>query len=76
MGLMKGVSDLIILLPNATALFFECKTEIGFQSRTQKAFQEDIESLGFTYCLFRSEKQFWELLTPHLIEAGLEVKNG
>jgi len=52
-GLLSGVSDLIVLLPNK-ALFLEVKTKTGRQQDTQKVFQKNVEALGFEYHLVRS----------------------
>jgi hypothetical protein len=60
-GLLKGASDLIVVLPN-NVLFFEVKTEKGIQSQNQKDFQDRIEKLGFKYYLVRSLKQFQEII--------------
>lgn len=52
-GLMNGVSDLIIVTKEKI-LFVEIKTEKGKQSDTQVEFQKNIESLGYTYLIWRS----------------------
>jgi len=52
-GLLSGVSDLIVLLPNK-AIFCEVKTEAGTQSDAQKDFQKQVEALGFEYILVRN----------------------
>lgn len=65
-GLMKGASDCVILLPNAVCLLMECKTETGYQSPAQKAFQARVEMLGFHYYVYRSLEQFQEILKPYL----------
>jgi len=59
-GLLKGVSDLIIIIPNKI-LFIELKTETGIQSTVQKDFQSRIENLGYEYRLIRSLEQFKSL---------------
>jgi hypothetical protein len=59
-GLLKGVSDLIVIIPNKI-LFIELKTEIGIQSAVQKDFQSRIELLGYEYHLIRSLTAFQEL---------------
>jgi hypothetical protein len=53
LGLRNGVSDLIIVLPSRI-IFMEVKTPTGTQSENQKAFQQQVESLGHTYVLVRS----------------------
>lgn len=75
-GLLRGASDVIVLIPMAVCLFLECKTEIGQQSIYQKKFQKNVEALGFPYHIFRSTEQFWNIVNPYLIAAGLEVYNG
>jgi len=60
-GLLKGVSDLIVILPNKV-LFIELKTEIGIQSQVQKDFEERIAKLGQEYFLIRSLEQFKALI--------------
>ena|SRR6187431_2858061 len=59
-GLLAGVSDLIVIIPNKI-LFVELKTEIGIQSEVQKDFQSRIELLGYEYHLIRSLTAFQEL---------------
>lgn len=66
MGLMRGVSDCIMLLPGGIALFLECKTDIGVQSTAQKIFQQQVEDLGFKYHIFRSLEQFKIIINQYL----------
>lgn len=61
-GLMSGVSDLVVVLPGRV-LFMECKDEKGTQKPKQKKFQERAELLGFEYHLFRSLKEFQEIIS-------------
>ena len=56
-GMMSGVSDLIILRPGEV-IFVEVKTPIGSQSPSQKIFQSIVEALGFRYLLVRSLEDF------------------
>ena len=51
---VRGISDLVVYLPNGIALWMEIKTEKGKQSEYQIAFQRKIESLGHKYVLVRS----------------------
>jgi hypothetical protein len=75
-GMLAGAADLIVLLPGETIVFAECKTKTGTQSPAQRIFEERAAALGFSYFLFRSREQFYSLLAPYLLKAGLEVKNG
>ena len=61
MGVVPGVSDLILIKPGAI-LFIELKTDAGFQSADQKAFQAIVESCGHTYKICRSLADFLQLL--------------
>ena len=56
-GLMAGVSDLIVILKNKV-IFVEVKTEIGTQSEKQKEFENDVINLGFDYLVVRSKEEF------------------
>lgn len=58
MGLVSGVSDTIILLPNGKIIFCEFKDEKGKQSERQKEFELIVTNLGFDYILVRSLDQF------------------
>ena len=60
LGLIAGVSDLIILTPNQ-AFFIEVKTPTGRQSEKQKEFQHKVELLGFKYFLVRTLEDFKNL---------------
>lgn len=61
MGVLSGVSDLIVVLPNKI-LFVELKTRTGKQSPNQKTFEEKIEFLGFDYHIVRSLEEFKTLI--------------
>ena len=56
-GLLRGVSDLIVVLPNKI-LFVEIKTEKGVQSEYQKDFQNRVELLGFEYHIIKNLETF------------------
>jgi hypothetical protein len=56
-GMMSGVSDLIIIQPRRI-IFVEVKTTTGVQSASQKRFQKIVTKLGFEYYLVRSLEDF------------------
>ncbi len=56
-GLMAGVSDLIVVLPNKI-LFIEVKTEKGIQSESQLKFEKKICELNQKYIVVRSLSEF------------------
>jgi len=63
-GMLTGVSDLIVLLPNQS-LFIEVKTPTGVQSNTQKDFQDTVQKLGFKYYLIRTLEEFKQCIKEH-----------
>lgn len=60
-GLMKGVSDTVIIFPGKT-VYCEFKDEKGRQRPDQALFQEKIERLGHDYWIIRDEKSFKEVV--------------
>lgn len=60
-GLVAGVSDLIVLLPNK-CVFVEVKIEKGIQSDKQKYFETTVKNLGFDYFIVRSLTDFINIL--------------
>lgn len=62
LGLIKGRSDMTFYW-RRSAYFFEFKTESGFQSADQKAFQNKVESQGFEYYIIRDLQTFKDILT-------------
>ena len=58
MGLVSGVSDTIIILPNGNIIFCEFKDSTGIQSEKQKEFESIITNLGFEYKIIRSLQDF------------------
>lgn len=54
MGMRAGVSDIIIHTKNKT-LCIELKTQDGKQSKSQKAFQQKMESLGIAYHIIKTD---------------------
>lgn len=69
-GVVAGVSDLILLLPNGKyhALCIEMKTDKGRQQDTQKEFQKDVEKVGYRYIIIRSLEEFIKELNQYLKE--------
>ena len=61
LGLISGVSDLIIIQPNRI-IFVELKTQTGKQSKNQKKFQKKVEALGFEYYVVRSLEDFKSII--------------
>ena len=68
LGLISGVSDLILLIPNKLhhALCIEMKTEVGRQSESQILWQSKVEAQGFRYEVVRSLEEFKRLINEYL----------
>ncbi len=58
LGMVKGISDLIIWLPNGKAIMVEVKNSTRNQSSEQKKIQLKLEKLNGTYLLVRSLDDF------------------
>jgi VRR-NUC domain. len=68
-GMVAGVSDLKLLLPNRSHPFLciELKTETGRQSPDQKKWQHEVENIALArYAIVRSVDEFMELITDYL----------
>lgn len=61
LGLRKGRSDLVFYFQK-TAFMIEMKTPTGVQSKVQKAWQQKLESQGFTYFIVRTRERFEEII--------------
>ena len=70
LGLIPGVSDLIMLIPRNGfhGLMLECKTKIGRQSPQQKEWETNVMSQGYLYSIFRSKEEFQRIVTKYLGE--------
>lgn len=68
MGLIAGVSDLILLMPRGIyhGLMIEMKTLEGRQREEQRLWQTLVEKQGYMYCLCRSLAQFKEIIESYL----------
>jgi len=65
-GMVSGVSDLIIHLPNGRCVMAECKTESGTQSDKQIEIEKRILALGGVYFVFRSLEDFKKQIERYL----------
>lgn len=70
MGLVAGVSDLILMMPRGpwNALCIEMKTtdRNSGQSDDQKTWQKLVEAQGYRYEVVRTEDEFKELINEYL----------
>ena len=65
-GVLSGVSDLIIIGKFPFTIYIEIKTETGAQSPEQKEFQKRVEGLGWQYFICRSFEDYLKLVKPLL----------
>jgi hypothetical protein len=65
-GLLKGVSDLVILCPNKRYITVEVKTSTGSQSPEQVTFQNRVYVIGGEYFVVRSLEDFINKVVPIL----------
>lgn len=68
LGVVAGVSDLILLVPRGLyhGLCIEMKDEKGTQKPAQKEWQTLVEAQGYKYCLCRSLAQFKNVISDYL----------
>lgn len=62
-GVTAGVADLIVLDTRGGCHFIEMKTKTGRLQQSQKDFQREVESRGFSYDICRSLEEFKETIT-------------
>ena len=69
-GVVAGVSDLILLVPNKTyhGLCIEMKMGKGKQTELQKEFQSDVEQMGYKYYVCRTLEEFINLINNYIYE--------
>ena len=58
MGMVAGVSDMMLLRQDKPPLCIEIKTEKGTQQRNQKEWQQVAESTGAKYVVVRNLEEF------------------
>jgi hypothetical protein len=61
MGVVKGISDLILILPQRV-IFIELKTETGKQLPEQEQFQIKVQARYHEYVIIRSFKEFQQFI--------------
>lgn len=68
MGVVKGVSDTLMLIPRGGwhGLCIEYKSDIGRQSPAQVEWQSKVEAQGYRYEVVRSLEEFKELIKEYL----------
>lgn len=77
-GVMAGVSDLVLLLPDRKVYFIELKNPNGKgrQSPNQRWFEEQVEELGFKYLVWDKWPQVEQFIAAHRAEVQDYLKTG
>lgn len=67
-GVTSGVADLFLSVPNReySGFYIEMKTGKGRQSVEQKAFQKQVEEVGYRYIICRSVEEFISEVNSYL----------
>ena len=65
-GMLEGISDLIIHLPNGRCVMVEVKNEKNTQSEAQKKIEAKIKAMGGNYILVRGLEGFKEQMKTFL----------
>jgi len=66
-GVLAGVADLTILLPQGKSLYIEMKVKGNRQTPNQKKFQQKAEALGHKYYVCYSFEDFEKVVKQELI---------
>ena len=66
-GVLAGVADLTILLPQGKSLYIEMKVKGNRQTPNQKEFQQKAEALGHKYYVCYSFEEFEKVVKQELI---------
>lgn len=71
-GIMPGVSDLIVLLPNKKVYFVELKNPNGKgrQSPYQRDFEQEVNAMGHEYLIWDKWQQVEQFINAHRAEVG------
>lgn len=71
-GVMAGVSDLILLLPNKKVYFIELKNPNGKgrQSPLQRDFEDNVRAMGHEYLIWDKWQQVEDFINAHRAEIG------
>lgn len=77
-GVMAGVSDLIVMLPNKKIYFIEIKNPNGKgrQSPSQREFEDTVRAFGHLYQIWDKWEQVETFINAHRAEIGNYLKVG
>ena len=61
-GVLAGVADLVVLLPQGKSLYIEMKVKGNRQTDNQKEFQKKVTTLGHTYAVCYTFEEFQKVI--------------
>lgn len=61
-GVLSGVADLVVLLPQGKSLYIEMKVKGNRQTQNQKDFQKKVITLGHTYAVCYTFEEFQKVV--------------
>ena len=61
-GVLAGVADLVVLLPQGKSLYIEMKVKGNCQTDNQKDFQKKVTILGHTYVVCYTFEEFQQVI--------------
>lgn len=65
-GIKKGVADMCFLCEGGRVIWIELKAGYGSQSPAQERWQSKVQLIGHTYCIVRSEQEFYHVIGGQL----------
>lgn len=65
-GVLAGVADLVVMLPQGKSLYIEMKIKGNKQTEHQKVFQQKAEALGYKYYVCYSFDQFKAIIEEEI----------
>lgn len=67
LGVVKGVSDFVLILSLGRVCWIEMKTPTGIQEEVQKMFQQKVEARGHEYVILRTFEEFQHFILNKLL---------
>lgn len=65
-GVLAGVADLVVLLPEGRSIYIEMKVKGNGQTMNQKVFERRITELGHTYAVCYSFEEFCGIINEQI----------
>lgn len=66
-GVLAGVADLVVMLPQGKSLYIEMKIKGNKQTKNQKDFQKKVITLGHTYAVCYTFEEFKRVIENYII---------